>query len=285
MPSHRAQRTSNEPGRRSGRRRAAAPKPGVVETLRAAVVPAWTRWALQHLPRVSVIGVLGVATIAVPLTTWQQQVEPQAAAAAVAAPALSTGTGTVVPQLAAQAVPQSLARSADVRPYGDLVEVSRSAERPALEGCDAQVSAASRTNGKIPVDDLCPLWNGEDSLRADAAVAATSLNDAFRARFGTDLCVSDGYRSYAEQVAVRSAKPGLAAVPGSSQHGWGLAMDLCGGIQTASGEAWDWLSVNGPIFGWENPDWARRGGSGAYEPWHWEFVVGQQADASLGLED
>jgi hypothetical protein len=35
-----------------------------------------------------------------------------------------------------------------------------------------------------------------------------------------------------------------------------------------------WLSANGPTFGWTNPDWALRGGSGPYEPWHWEYLPG-----------
>ena len=36
-----------------------------------------------------------------------------------------------------------------------------------------------------------------------------------------------------------------------------------------------WLKENAPDFGWDNPDWARSGGSGPYEPWHWEYVAGQ----------
>ena len=45
---------------------------------------------------------------------------------------------------------------------------------------------------------------------------------------------------------------------------------------TRSAAAMEWLSGNGPTFGWDNPAWARRGGSGPYEPWHWEFDVGQE---------
>ena len=71
-------------------------------------------------------------------------------------------------------------------------------------------------------------------------------------------------------------KPGLAATPGSSNHGWGLAIDLCG-AETNSSAAMGWLAENGPAYGWANPDWARRGGSGAYEPWHWEYVPGTTA--------
>jgi hypothetical protein len=32
------------------------------------------------------------------------------------------------------------------------------------------------------------------------------------------------------------------------------------------------------VFGWENPAWARPGGSGPYERWHWEYTKGVMAD-------
>ena len=30
--------------------------------------------------------------------------------------------------------------------------------------------------------------------------------------------------------------------------------------------------MNAARFGWFHPAWADEGGSGAYEPWHWEFA-------------
>ena len=45
------------------------------------------------------------------------------------------------------------------------------------------------------------------------------------------ICITDSYRTYASQVRLYGQKPALAAVPGTSNHGWGLAVDLCGGIE------------------------------------------------------
>ena len=66
-------------------------------------------------------------------------------------------------------------------------------------------------------------------LRADAAVALAKLDVAFSERFDEDLCITDSYRSLGSQISLAARKPGLAARPGSSEHGWGLAVDLCDG--------------------------------------------------------
>jgi hypothetical protein len=141
---------------------------------------------------------------------------------------------------------------------------------PILEDCDGEVTEPG-TNGYVPHHELCSLRQGGIPLRADAAVAFEQLNEAYRARFGEALCITGGYRSYASQVRLRSEKPSLAARPGTSNHGWGLAVDLCD-YAYAGEERWAWLLENGPRFGWDNPEWARRGGLGPYEPWHWEYT-------------
>lgn len=129
-------------------------------------------------------------------------------------------------------------------------------------------------NGRLTDGQMCDLWTGGHQLRSDAAVAFAELNLAYREHFGKDIVITDSYRSYAAQVQVRRKKPGLAAVPGTSEHGWGLAVDLGDGVQN-SDEHYDWLIENAPKYGWDHPGWARRGGGGPYEPWHWEFVAGE----------
>jgi hypothetical protein len=129
------------------------------------------------------------------------------------------------------------------------------------------------SNGLIPTEVLKPLpWDPSELLRPDATDALTALNNAHRAQFGTNLIVTDTYRTYAEQVAVKAAKPDLAATPGTSNHGWALAVDF-GGMGIHSTTTYQWMAVNAPRYGWINPEWAQAGGSKP-EAWHWEYVGG-----------
>ena len=65
-------------------------------------------------------------------------------------------------------------------------------------------------------------------------------------------------------------KPNMTATPGTSVHGWGLAVDLCGGIESFDTSEHAWLVAHGPAFGWHHPSWAEAGGSRP-EPWHFEY--------------
>jgi hypothetical protein len=130
---------------------------------------------------------------------------------------------------------------------------------------------AAFPNGRIPMALLCPVWGTPGRyLRADAAYAFERLSRAYAQVFGTPICVASAYRSYEDQVRVYAERPGLAAKPGSSNHGWGTAADLCGGIQSFGSTTHAWMLTNAPLFGWFHPSWAEPSGS-LPEPWHWEF--------------
>src|SRR5690606_401762 len=101
-------------------------------------------------------------------------------------------------------------------------QVSRSLDREPLPGCSGEAAPAT-VNGRIPASDLCELWLPGQMLRGDAAVALSQLNESYRAVFARDLCMTDSYRSYSEQQRLAWIKPALAATPGRSNHGWGLA--------------------------------------------------------------
>lgn len=124
-------------------------------------------------------------------------------------------------------------------------------------------------NGRIPTDLLCPVGGGH-KLRCDAAAGYTALAGAFADAFGRELCITDSYRSFSAQVAAARAKPRLAAAPGTSNHGWALAVDLCGGINHFGSPEFRWMEANAWRFGFVHPDWAREGAEKP-EPWHWEF--------------
>lgn len=132
------------------------------------------------------------------------------------------------------------------------------------------------SNGQIPSSELCALSWSSQRLRCDAAAALERLNSEFAAVFGSNLAVTDGYRSYAEQVAVKLAKGLLAATPGTSNHGWGLAADLGSGVNKYDTEQYQWMKANGSRFGWFHPTWAEPGHAdyAKAEPWHWQYVPG-----------
>ena len=126
-------------------------------------------------------------------------------------------------------------------------------------------------NGLIPPSAMCPIGVGSHQLRCDAAAAFRAMSAAYASSFGAPICVTDSYRTYASQVRLYGEKPALAAVPGTSNHGWGLALDLCGGIQTFGTAPYAWMVANAGRFGFLHPTWADPG-RGREEPWHWEFA-------------
>jgi LAS superfamily LD-carboxypeptidase LdcB len=61
----------------------------------------------------------------------------------------------------------------------------------------------------------------------------------------------------------------MAAVPGHSNHGYGTAVDLCGGVQNQGSAQFNWLRANSRKYEWFHPSWAY---SSPFEPWHWEYT-------------
>lgn len=219
------------------------------------------------LPRAVVLMALAAATIVVPVI---EAVAPQSAAAGMFSAAGLPNSYEVLSGSVQQTTPTTLL--AAVPAVERVSEVaSRSFDRDPLPGCDGVVTI-SGTNGQLPDSDLCPLWDGVHKLRPDAAVALSELNRNFNAAYGRDLCITDSYRTLASQRRLAATRPGLAATPEKSNHGWGLAIDLCG--SDTRSDVLGWLFENGPTYGWVNPRWAQRGGGGPYEPWHWEYLPG-----------
>ena len=134
-------------------------------------------------------------------------------------------------------------------------------------------STAGYANGRIPADVLCPLpFAPGHMLRCDAAERLTALSAEFEKEFGYPIPLTDSYRPYAVQVAVKGTKPHLAAIPGTSNHGWGLAIDLDDPVAGGDSPEYVWLRLHAPDYGWDNPSWARLGGAKP-EPWHFEFFA------------
>jgi len=128
------------------------------------------------------------------------------------------------------------------------------------------------SNGLIPDSSLAsPSFNSTARFRPDAAAAMSAMNIAFQAATGGNIAITDSYRSLAGQYACTASKGNLCAPPGYSNHGWGLAADLGGGINTLISSQHAWMKANAGTYGWIHPSWAEPGGSKP-EPWHWEYI-------------
>ena len=147
-------------------------------------------------------------------------------------------------------------------------------------GFDGTYSGEVVLNGKLPAQILSKATKGgpnKPMLLIDAVSGWNRMATAFAAKFTGMQLGAWGYRPYTRQLSIRKEKPKLSAKPGTSNHGWGLAIDThyfnAGGARLPlaySGAQYIWLSQNAAGFGWENPAWARKGGS-KQEPWHWEW--------------
>ena len=153
------------------------------------------------------------------------------------------------------------------------------ATSPAPEPATAAGAAAAAAdgwggyqNGYIPASALCAIpWQTVDHLRCDALAKFVALNALYEAEFGANICVNDAYRSYAKQVAMLElyGYP-RAAMPGTSNHGWAIALDLGCGVGIFGNARYVWFTANAPKYGFKQPTWALKGGSNP-EAWHWQY--------------
>lgn len=126
----------------------------------------------------------------------------------------------------------------------------------------ATPALAGYENGRMPAASLAGIGVGAHRLWPPAGDAFDRLRTAASAD-GVRIGVTDSYRDFAAQEQVAAEKGlysqgGLAAAPGTSPHGWGMALDL---ELDAAGQAW--MRANGGRFGFVE-DVPR-------EPWHWSF--------------
>jgi zinc D-Ala-D-Ala carboxypeptidase len=117
-------------------------------------------------------------------------------------------------------------------------------------------------NGKIPSSALEQVGTTGHRLWAPAAESLTRMIDAAK-KDGVHIGITDSYRPYTEQVDLAQRKGlysqgGLAARPGTSEHGWGMATDL-----DLNSSALSWMRQNGEKYGYVN--------NVARESWHWAY--------------
>jgi hypothetical protein len=101
---------------------------------------------------------------------------------------------------------------------------------------------------------------------------------------------SNGFRPFIGQLNVRKKHvsqgkcaemksigraPCPSARPGTSNHGWGGAVDVktsSGGLIGWNSEEFEWMTENAEKYGFHHPAWAKKRAEGGTNPeaWHWE---------------
>lgn len=153
-------------------------------------------------------------------------------------------------------------------------------------------SVMADANGQIPSADLCevPSWMNTAwapktprTLQCNALAGLLEMNKAFKAKFGYNLVLDEGYRDLQTQnMYAKVCGFPRAAKPGTSNHGYGRAMDLLGNTSALAegrgaspfkfGTAADrWLSNNGKAYGWDRPEHLDKNGTNP-EYWHYNWI-------------
>lgn len=124
------------------------------------------------------------------------------------------------------------------------------------------------SNGKLPGSQLCTVpFSTRDRVACYMLPDLLAFNKAYKARFGGNITITssgeNAYRTYATQVHYWNTLPrGQAARPGTSNHGWGLAIDISG-VGGHGSTKYNWLNANAGKYGFDD--------NVSHEAWHWEY--------------
>jgi peptidoglycan hydrolase CwlO-like protein len=187
---------------------------------------------------------------------------------------------------------RAMQAAAEAQRRAEQEAAARAAAAAAAAGRPAPAPAPSRGGGGGGEDNspsvilpapgglatvTCP-GGGSITIAGSIAVNVQNLLNAASAD-GVSLCASSGYRSPEKQIELRRQNCGTSnyaiyhmppsqcspptAIPGSSMHEQGLAIDFScngGGAIVRGNECWNWLAAHARTYGLYNlPS----------EPWHW----------------
>ena len=188
----------------------------------------------------------GIAGISARIAQIQALVAPQATRPVGGTATTSSTSGSTF----ATALADEVAKSSTTTSTGKLNADGVPVELAAYGNGHIPESAlrtVGTTNGK--------LW-GPASEKLEQAITAASKD-------GVHIGITDSYRSYEAQVDVAQRKGlysqgGLAAKPGTSEHGWGMATDL-----KLDAAGLKWMRAHGGEYGFVE--------STPRETWHWSY--------------
>lgn len=105
----------------------------------------------------------------------------------------------------------------------------------------------------------------------------------FESRYTTDVLPGRPTKRWQGQVWYQRPKTAMAAVPGTSNHGWALALDLAidadgdeafeWPVKSIDKKAVNWLLKNAEAYGWA---WELQS-----EPWHLVYVAGDKVPQAV----
>lgn len=146
-------------------------------------------------------------------------------------------------------------------------------------------TAASQAtiNGKLAAADLCQVPDAmrlskdiyDRDMGCESLHQLIALDAKLKASVGTGVKQWDAYRTFAtQQEYYKRYGAGQAAVPGTSNHGLGNALDM---RYTTSGTlSWTTPTVvnftkYGKDYGWVKPAYLMKTAASNGEPWHFEY--------------
>jgi hypothetical protein len=176
----------------------------------------------------------------------------------------------------------------------DSARLSRKSNIPVIK----YLQGKGYENGKIPATELRNLKIADDTksnsihqLFPSAATQWEKLVAAARKagysidKFNISYLPGAAYRTLEnQQKTFIEVGEGKAAIPGTSVHGWGAAVDIQQLYTAANGSAdpsvnanvrnnnllYQWLDANAAAYGWINPPQLKDGVK-TDEAWHWEY--------------
>ena len=131
---------------------------------------------------------------------------------------------------------------------------------PAARACQALVVAAEAAGFKVRATGTYRTFAQQETL--------------FLSRYTTSKLVGQPTRKWGNVTYWQKPKTAMAAAPGTSNHGWGLAVDfaeeLDGDVQpeSVSPKFVKWLIKNAATYGFSAEVQS--------EPWHWRYVAGDK---------
>lgn len=132
----------------------------------------------------------------------------------------------------------------------------------------------AQRNGAVPEKMLVSIpWDPEKTLIAAPALNDLNrLNAAFKKKFGRNLQIDLAYRTRSTQDAYWiELGQFIAAKPGTSNHGWGTAIDFPETHDYSfRGKYYRWLKANSKNYNWTHRKNLEEGSPYA-EAWHFEY--------------